>query len=116
MLEDDGQPSDLKGDGCSDLFSEECNQSVTISVSEEIFMEIKDQKYEKRVETGHVESDCFPLCFPSFQWLKKRLKVFNQILPHIIQLPNFCYKKRSPLPNQKIPFLNCNLLKVTILV
>ena len=28
----------------------------------------------------------------------------NQILPHIIQLLNFCYKKRPPLPNQKIPF------------
>ena len=48
------------------------------SVSEENFMEIQDQKYENRVETGHVESDCLPLCFPSFEWLKKRLKASDQ--------------------------------------
>ena len=41
-------------------------------------MEIQYQKYENRVETGHVESDCLPLCFPSFEWLKKRLKVSDQ--------------------------------------
>ena len=34
LLEEDDQPSDLKGDGCIDLFSKECNQPVTISVSE----------------------------------------------------------------------------------
>ena len=34
FLEEDDQPSDLKGDGCTDLFSEECNQPIIISVSE----------------------------------------------------------------------------------
>ena len=38
-------------------------------------MEIQDQKYENRVETRHVEDDCLPLCFPSFEQLKKGLKV-----------------------------------------
>ena len=75
LLEEDDQPSDLKGDGCTDLFSEECNQPITIYVSEENIIAIQDQKYENKVETKHVESDCFLLCFPSFEWLKKRLKV-----------------------------------------
>ena len=78
LLEEDDKPSDLKGDGCTDLFSKECNQTIAISISEENFMEIQDQKYENRVETGHVESDCLPLCFHSFEWLKERLKVSNQ--------------------------------------
>ena len=56
-------PSDLKGDGCTNLFSEECNQPVTISVSEENLIAIQDQKDEKRVDSEHVESDCLPLCF-----------------------------------------------------
>ena len=77
LLEEDDQPSDLKGDGCTDLFSEECNQPVTISVSEENFIAIQDQKYESIVETEHVEDDCLPLCFPSFEWLKRGLKVSN---------------------------------------
>ena len=74
FLEEDDQPSDLKGDGCTDLFSEECNQPVTISVSEENSIAIQDQKYENIVETRHVEDDCLPLCFPSFEWLKRDLK------------------------------------------
>ena len=32
LLEEDDQPSDLKGDGCTDLFSEECNQTVMLDV------------------------------------------------------------------------------------
>ena len=55
LLEEDDHPSDLKGDGCSDLISEECNQPITISVSEENFIAIQDQKYENRVETRHVK-------------------------------------------------------------
>ena len=55
MLEEDNHPSDLKEDGCTDLFSEECNHPVTISVSEENFIAIQDQKYENIVETRHVE-------------------------------------------------------------
>ena len=64
LLEEDDQPSDFKGDGCTNLFSEECNQPATISVSEENLIAIQDQKFENRVETEHVESDCLPLCFP----------------------------------------------------
>ena len=30
------------------------------------------------METEHVEDDCFLLCFPSFEWLKRGLKVFDQ--------------------------------------
>ena len=69
LLEEDDQPSDLKGDGCTDLFSEECNQPATISVSEKKFIAIQDQKFENRVESEHVESHCLSLCFPSFEWL-----------------------------------------------
>ena len=68
----------MKGDGYTDLFSEECNQPVTIYVSEENIIAIQDQKYENKVETKHVESDCLPLCSPSFEWLKQRLKVSDQ--------------------------------------
>ena len=32
LLEEDDQPSDLKGDGCTDLFSEECNHTVMLDV------------------------------------------------------------------------------------
>ena len=78
LLEEDDHPSDLKGDGCTDLFFEECNQPITIYVSEENFIAIQDQKHENRVETKHVENDYLLLCFPSFEWLKKRLKVSNQ--------------------------------------
>ena len=78
LLGEDDQTSDLKGDGCTDLFFEGCNQPITISVSEENFIAIQDQKYENRVETKHVENDCLPSCFPSFEWLKKRLKVSDQ--------------------------------------
>ena len=78
LLEEDDQPSDLKGDGCTDLFFEERNQPATISISEENFIAIQDQKFENRVETEHVESDCLSLCFASFEWLKKRLKVPDQ--------------------------------------
>ena len=55
LLEEDDHPSDLKGDGCSDFISEECNQLVTISISEQNFIAIQDQKYENIVETRHVE-------------------------------------------------------------
>ena len=68
----------MKGDGCTNLFSEECNQHVTISVSEENIIAIQDQKDENKVDSKHVESDCLPLCFSSFEWLKKRHKVFDQ--------------------------------------
>ena len=34
LLEEDDEPSDLKGDGCTDLFFEECNHPITIYVSE----------------------------------------------------------------------------------
>ena len=78
FLVEDDQPSDLKGDGCIDLFSEECNHPVTIFVSEENIIAIQDQKYENKVETKHVESDYLPMCSPSLEWLKKRLKVSNQ--------------------------------------
>ena len=37
------------------FFSEECNQPVTISFSEENFIAIQDQKYENIVETRQVE-------------------------------------------------------------
>ena len=30
------------------------------------------------METERIESDCFPSHFPSFEWLKKRLKVSDQ--------------------------------------
>ena len=59
------------------MFSEECNQSVTISVSEENFIAIQHQKYENRVKIEHVESDGLPLCFHSFERLEKRFKVSN---------------------------------------
>ena len=75
LLVEDDHPSDLKGDGCTNLFSKKWNQPVTISVSEENFIAIQDQKYENIVETEHVEDDCLPLCFPSFELLKKGLKV-----------------------------------------
>ena len=78
LLVEDDQPSDLKGNGCTDLFSEECNQPVTISVSEENFIAIQDQKDENIVETEHVEDDSLSLCFPSFEWLKKGLKVSDK--------------------------------------
>ena len=29
------------------------------------------------METEHVEDDCSSLCFPSFKWLKKGLKVYD---------------------------------------
>ena len=74
LLVEDDQPSDLKGDGCTDLFSEECNQPATISISEEYIIAIQDQKYENKVKTKYVESDGLPLYFPSFEWLEKRLE------------------------------------------
>ena len=55
LLEEDDQPRDLKGDGCTDLFSEECNQPITISVSEENLIAIQDQKNENIAETRNVE-------------------------------------------------------------
>ena len=54
---------------------EEDDQPVTIYVSEENFIAIQDQTYENLVETEHVESDCLPLCFPTFEWLKRGLKL-----------------------------------------
>ena len=45
LLEEDDHPSDLKGDGCTDLFSEECNQPAIISVSEENFIAVQDQMF-----------------------------------------------------------------------
>ena len=55
LLEGDDQPSDLEGDEYTDLFSKECNQPVTISISEENLIAIQDQKYEDIVKTRHVE-------------------------------------------------------------
>ena len=75
LLVEDDQPSDLKENGCNDLLYEECSQPVTISVSEENIIAIQDQKDGNRVESKHLESGCLHLCFPSFEWLKKRLKV-----------------------------------------
>ena len=92
LIQEDDQPSDLKGDGCTNLFSEECNQLVTISVSEEHFIAIQDQKYENIVETEHVEDDSLPLCFPPFEWLKKGLKVSD-------------HKQKFDIVNECIDFL-----------
>ena len=55
LLEGDDQPSDLEGDGYTNLFSEECNQPITIYVSEENLIAIQDQKYEDIAKTRHVE-------------------------------------------------------------
>ena len=55
VLEGDDQPSDLEGDGYTDLFSEECNHLVKISISEENLIAIQDQKYEDIAKTRHVE-------------------------------------------------------------
>ena len=78
LLGEDDQPSDLKGDGCTNLFSKECNKLVTIYVSEENLIAIQDQNYEIKVDSKHVENDCLPLCFSSFEWLKERVKVSDQ--------------------------------------
>ena len=78
FLVEDDQPSDLKGDGCTNLFSEECNQPVRISVSEENIIATQDQKDENKVDSKHVESDCLPLCFSSFEWLKWSLRVSDK--------------------------------------
>ena len=78
LLVEDYQPSDLKGDGCTNFFYEECNQPVTIYVTGEILIAIQDQKDENRVDSKHVESDCFPLSFSAIEWLKRRLKVSYQ--------------------------------------
>ena len=55
LLEGDEQPSDLEGEGYTNLFFEECNQPITISVSEENLIAIQDQKYEDIAKTRHVE-------------------------------------------------------------
>ena len=78
MLVEDDHPSDLKGDGCTNLFSKKWNQPVTISVSEENLIAIQYQKDENKVDGKHVKSDCLPLCFYSFKWLKEKLKVSDQ--------------------------------------
>ena len=78
LLVEDDQPSDLKGDGCTNFFYEECNQPVTIYVTGEILIAIQDQKDENRVDSKHVESDCLPSCFSSFEWPNKRVKVSYQ--------------------------------------
>ena len=45
---------------------------------------------------------------------KKEVGTINLIFPHIIQLRKFCYKKRLPISNQKIPFCRSNFFKVLI--
>ena len=53
------------------------NHPVTIYVSEEKLTTIQDQKDENKVDSKHVESDYLPLCFSSLEWLKRRLRVFD---------------------------------------
>ena len=67
LLVEDDQPSDLKGDGCTNLFTEECNHPVTISISESNIIAIQNPKDENKVGCKHVESDHLALCFPSFE-------------------------------------------------
>ena len=87
LLEEDDHPSDLKGDGCTALFSEECNQPVTISVSEENFIAIQDQKYENIVETKHVEDHKhkFDIVYECINFLgmddEREGQLFNQSQP-----------------------------------
>ena len=57
-----------------------CFLKSAISLSQfllvkKISLQSKIKKYENIVETRHIEDDCLPLCFPSFEWLKKRPKV-----------------------------------------
>ena len=78
LLVEYNQPNDLKGDGCTNLFSKKCNHLITISFSEENIIAIQYQRDENEVDNKHVERDCFPLCFSSFEWLKKRLKISDK--------------------------------------
>ena len=39
---------------------------------------IHDQNYENTVDSSHVEGHCFPLCFSSFERLKKTFRVINK--------------------------------------
>ena len=41
LLVEYNQPNDLKGDGCTNFFSKECNHRITISVSEENIIAIQ---------------------------------------------------------------------------
>ena len=68
----------MKGDSCTNLFFEECNHSITNYVSEQNLIAIQGQKDENKVDSKHVKSDGLPLCFSSFEWPKKRLKVSYQ--------------------------------------
>ena len=43
-----------------------------------ISLQPKIKRMKKKVDSKHVETDCFPLCFSSFEWLEKRLKVSNK--------------------------------------
>ena len=53
--EDDNSKKYQSCNPSTSSFYEECNQPVTISVSEENFIAIQDQKYENIVETRQVE-------------------------------------------------------------
>ena len=61
FLVEDDHPNDLKGDGCIDFFSKECNHPFRIYVSEENLVAIQYQRDENEVDSKHVESEGF-LC------------------------------------------------------
>ena len=47
-------------------------------VNGENLIAIHDQNSENKVDSKHVESDCFPLCLSSFEMLKQIFRVTNQ--------------------------------------
>ena len=70
------------------MFSEECNQLVSNSVSggfkENIIPHVYDEQEGDVQEEGHInfpyedcnqhaENNCLPLCFSSFEYLKQKL-------------------------------------------
>ena len=60
------------------------------------------------MDNKHVESDCLPLCFSSFEWLKKRHKVSDQkqkfeIMDEGIKFLGMDDKKEEQLCNQSRP-------------
>ena len=90
------------------MFAKEWNQPITIYVSEENLIAIQDQKYENKVDSKHVESDFLPLCFYSFEWLEKTLKVSNkkqkfEIVDEGINFLEMDDKKEEQLYNQFHP-------------
>ena len=47
-------------------------------VNEENMIAIHDQIFEDRMDSEHDESNCFPLCYASFEFLKQILRASNQ--------------------------------------